>query len=115
MDHSLINPHQFRLYIVTIQDNPVCDYPLYIMTEDGEFVLTLGMKGTNVMANTHTPTMEELHDCMHITLSSHHPWDPHRVRFPESSRTVQEEMDEIQRSISGVDLSRESQSHHLDD
>ena len=67
------------------------------------------------MANTPTPTTEELHDCMHISLSSHHPWDPHRVRFPESSRTVQEEMDEIQRSISGVDLSRESQSHHLDD
>ena len=108
MNHSLINPNQLRLYGATVQDNPVCDYPLYIMTEDGEFVLTLGMKGTNVMANTHRPTMEELHDCMHITLSSHHLWDPHRVRFPESSRTVQEEIDEVQISISGVGVSYES-------
>ena len=61
MDHSLINPNQLRLYGVTVQDIPVCDSTLYIMTEDGEFVLPLGMKGTNIMANTRTPTTEELH------------------------------------------------------
>ena len=115
MDHSLINPNHLRLYSVTIQYNPVCDSPLYIMTEEGEFVLPLRMKGTNVMANTHMPTTEELHDCMHITLSSHHPWDPHRVRFPESSRTVQKKTDEVQILIGGVGVSREGQSHHLDD
>ena len=58
MDHSLINPNQLRIYGVTVQDNPVCDSPLYIMTEDSEFVLPLGMKGMNVMANTRTPTTE---------------------------------------------------------
>ena len=73
MDHSLINPIQLHLYGVTVQDNPVCDSPLYTMIEDGEFVFTLGMKGMNVMANTRTPMVEELHDYMHITLSSHHP------------------------------------------
>ena len=52
---------------------------------------------------------------MHITLSSHHPWDPHRVRFLESSRTVQEKMDEVQRSIRSVGVSRKGRSHHLDD
>ena len=41
----------------------------------------------------------------HIVLLSEHPWDPHRVRFPESSRTVQEEI-EMQRSIGGVRVSR---------
>ena len=97
MDHSLINPNQLRLYGVTVQNNPAHDSPLYIMTEDGDFVLPLGMKGTNIMATTCTPTLKELHDCMHITLSSHHPWNPHRVRFPESSRTVQEEMYKEQR------------------
>ena len=85
------------------------------MTEDGEFVLPLSMKGMNVMMNTCTPTAEEFHDCMHITLSSHHPWDPHHVRFPESSRTAQEEMDEVQRSIGGVGVSHGCQSHHQDD
>ena len=114
MDHSLIKPNQLRLYGVTVQDNPVCDSPLYIMTEDGEFVLPLGMKGMHVMANTCTPTAEELHDCMHITLSLHHPWDPHCVILPESSRTVQEEIDEVQRLIGGVGVIREGRSHHLD-
>jgi len=57
------------------------------------------------MANTRTPTAQELHDCTHIILSSEHPWDPHRVKFPESSRIVQEEI-EMQRSISGVRVSR---------
>jgi len=63
------------------------------------------MKGANVMANTRTPTAQELLDCTHIVLSSEHPWDPHCVRFPESSRTVQEES-EMQRSIGGVRVSR---------
>ena len=97
MVHSLINPNQLRLYGVTVQDNPVCDSALYIMTEDSEFVFPWGLKGPNVLANSRPPTTEELHDCMHVTLSSHHLWDPHCVRFPESSRTVQEEMDELQR------------------
>ena len=115
MDHSLINPNQLRLYGVTVQDNPLCCSPLYMITEDGDFVLPLDMKGKNVMANTRMPTTEELHYCKHITLSSHHPWDPYRVRFPESSRTVQEEMDEVQKSIGGVGVSCEGRSHHLDD
>ena len=68
-------------------------------------MLPLQMKGTNVMANTRTPTAQELHDCSHIVLLSEHPWDPHRVRFPESSRTVQEEI-EMQRLIGGVTVSR---------
>ena len=97
-----------------MQDNPVCDSPLYIMTEDGEFVLPLVMKGTNIMANTRTSTAEELHECPHIKLSSHHPWDPHRVRFPESSHTVQEETDEVQRSIGSVGISHVGQSRYDD-
>ena len=62
MEHTLVNPNQMRLFGGTVQDNPVCESPLYIMTEDGDFVLPLQMKGTNVMANTRTPTAQELHD-----------------------------------------------------
>jgi len=104
MDHTLVNPNQIRLFGITVQDNPVCESPLYIMTEDGDFVLPLQMKGTNVMANTRTPTSQELHDCTHIILLSKIPWDLHRVRFPESSCTVQEEI-EMQRLIGGVRVS----------
>jgi len=105
MEHTLVNLNQMRLFGITVQDNPVCESLLYLTTEDSHFVLPLQMKGTNVMANTRTPTAQELHDCTHIVLLSEHPWDPHRVRFPESSRTVQEKI-EIQRSIGGVRVSR---------
>ena len=104
MEHTLVNPNQMRLFGIMVQDNPVCESPLYLTTEDGDFVLPLQMKGTNVMASTRTPTAQELHDCTHIVLSSEHPWHPHHVRFPESSRTVQE--DEMQRLIGGVRVSR---------
>jgi hypothetical protein len=74
------------------------------MTEGCDFVLPLQMKGNNVMANTRTPTAQELHDCTHIVLLSEHPWGPHRVRFPASSCTVQEKF-EMQRLIGGVRVS----------
>jgi len=108
MEHTLVNPKLIR-FGITVQDNLVCESPLYLTTEVGDFVLPLQMKKTNVMANTRTPTAQELHDSTHIVLSSKHPWDPHRVRFPESSRTVQEEI-EMQRSIGGVRVSRVSVS-----
>jgi len=73
MEHALVNPNQMRLFGITVQDNPVCESPLYPTTEDGDFVLPLQMKGINVMANTRTPTAHELHDCTHIILSSEHP------------------------------------------
>jgi len=64
MDHTLVNPNQMRLFGIMVQDNPVCESPLYIIMEDGDFVLPLQVKGTNVMANTRTPTAQELHDCI---------------------------------------------------
>jgi hypothetical protein len=104
MDHTLVNHNQMRLFGIMVQDNPVCESLLYIMTEDSDFVLPLQMKGTDIMANTRTPIAQELHDCTHIVLSSQHPWDPHCVRFPETSCTVQEKI-EMQRSIGGVRVS----------
>ena len=45
MEHTLVNPNQMRLFGIMVQDNPVCESPLYIITEDGDFVLPLQMKG----------------------------------------------------------------------
>jgi hypothetical protein len=44
------------------------------------------------LASTRTPTDKELSTCRHIVLSSDHAWDPQNVRFPEASRTVEEEL-----------------------
>ena len=71
------------------------------MTEDGDFAFPLAVQGTNIMADTRTPTEEELQTCNHITLSLQHPWDPHRVMFPQPSRSVQEEV-EMLRTIGAV-------------
>ena len=101
MDHTLVNPNQMRNFIIKVQDNPYDDSPLYLMTEDGDFALPLALQVTNIMADTRTPTEEELQACNHITLSSHHPWDPNRVRFPHPYRTVQEEV-EMLRTIGAV-------------
>ena len=56
LPHTLINPNQLRHFGVTVQDNPVSEKPLYIMTEDNAFSMELSMEGTIVMANTFTPT-----------------------------------------------------------
>ena len=39
MEHSLLNPNQLQNFGVTVQDNPFADAPLYISTENGDFVL----------------------------------------------------------------------------
>ena len=97
MEHSLANPNQLRYYGTTVQDNPFSDSPLYIMSEDSDFYLPLETKGTNIFANTRTPTPQELAECPHITFTSQHPWDPHSVEFPTTTRSVQEEF-EMQRT-----------------
>ena len=93
MDDTLINPNQLHHFRTKVQDNPYDYAPLYLKTEDGDFVLPLSVQGTSIMADTCTPNEEELQTCKHITLLSQHPWYPHRVRFPQTSRTVQEEVE----------------------
>ena len=56
MEHSLLNPNQLRHFGVTVQDNPFSDAPLYISTENGDFVFPLEILGTNIVAKTRTPT-----------------------------------------------------------
>ena len=72
MEHSLLNPNQLRYFEVTVQDNPFADAPLYISTENGEFVLPLEILGTNIVADTRTQTERELQECRQIVISSPH-------------------------------------------
>ena len=92
MDHSLINPNQMRHNGATVQDNPFSPSHLFIETAEADFVLTLEISGTNILANTRTPTDGELANCRHIVLNSAHPWNPHNVRFPQPVRSVEEEI-----------------------
>ena len=66
MQLSLINPNQSRYYGVQVQDNPMSNLPLSIvtedndfsmdLTEDNDFSMDLTMAGSIVYPETHTPT-----------------------------------------------------------
>ena len=75
MDHRLINPNQFRYYGIKVQDNPMLDIALSILTDDSEFCMKLLMAGTVIYAETFTPSDQELHQCQQIILSSPHSWN----------------------------------------
>ena len=45
MDHTLVNPNQLRAYGMTVQENPFTESPIFIVTEDHNFMLPLCSKG----------------------------------------------------------------------
>ena len=62
-------------------------------------MLPLSSKGTILGVTTRTPTDKELLTVPHDTCSSVHEWDPHNIRVPKSSHTMEEE---ISRNIGAV-------------
>jgi hypothetical protein len=105
LDHTLVtNPNQLpvRYYGTKVQDNPMSESLLSIVTEDAEFCMELSMDGTIVYTNTHMPTDKELSECPYVILSSSNPWIPMKVQFPcNGKRTLEEEVGGL-RHLSGV-------------
>ena len=99
MDHTLVNLNQLRSYGMIVQDNPFTEAPIFIPTEHHDFMPPLSSKETILGVTTRTPTYKELQTCLYVTCSLVHEWDPHIVFFPNSSRTVEEE---ISRNIGAV-------------
>ena len=87
MYHALVNTNQLRAYGMTVQDNHFLEAPIFIATEDPDFILPLSSKATILGVTTRTPPNKGLQTCPHFTCSSAHEWDPQNVRFPKSSRT----------------------------
>ena len=90
MSHTLWNPNQFRHFGTKVQDNPMSNEPLWIVTEDNEFCMELETVGTIVCVDTHALTEQELNNYPHIILSSSYPWDPHSIKFPKCKRSLDE-------------------------
>ena len=67
MYHTLVNPNQLRAYLMTVQDNPFSEDPIFIAPEDHNFMLPLFSKGTILGVTTRTPTDQDLHTCPHVT------------------------------------------------
>ena len=83
LDHTLVNPNQFRAYGVSIHDNPFDTKPLSITTDDVS--VELYSEGTIIFGETRTPTESELGQLPRLILTSPHDWDPHNVCFPSCS------------------------------
>ena len=56
MDHSLINPIQLRYYGIKVQENPMLETAISIITEDNEFWMELEIAWNVVYAETFTPS-----------------------------------------------------------
>ena len=72
MDYTLVNPNQLRAYGMKVQYNPFAEAPIFISTEDHDFMLPLSSKGTILRVTTRTPTYKELQTRQHVTYLSVH-------------------------------------------
>ena len=88
MRDTIINPNQLQHFGTIVHDNPMPDQSLSIFTNDYEFCMDLSMKGTIVGVDTHTPSDRELSTCPHIILTLDNPWNPYKVKFPQSKLTL---------------------------
>ena len=103
MQNTLINPNQLRYYGLLVKDDPYAiNEPMRIESENGDVILPLHSNGTVIYLDTWTPTDQDLQQLPHITMSSPHPWNPRDVKFPKTSRRVQEEMELRSVAISSV-------------
>jgi hypothetical protein len=60
LEHSLLNPNQFRHHGISVQDNPFANVPLHIASVDDDFSIPLQVDGTNIFFNSKTPTAHKL-------------------------------------------------------
>ena len=67
MDQTLANLSQLRVYGMTVQENPFEEAPIFIATEDHDFMLPVYSKGTILGVTTRTIIEKELQTCPHIT------------------------------------------------
>jgi len=79
LSHSLVNPHQCRLFGLEICDD-ACDphRSLGIRDSDGRQIMPLEFQNSIVLTTTRAPTREELNDqsLRHIVMTSNAIWDP---------------------------------------
>ena len=78
------------------------NYPMSIESHGGEFVACLQSIGTVMFLDTWFPTHGDLKSYSHIELTSRQHWNPHKIEFPQTKYSVQEEVEG--RNISKVTI-----------
>ena len=56
MDHTLVNSNQLHAYGIIVQDDHFAGSPIFIATEDHDFMFPLSSKWTILGVTTRTPT-----------------------------------------------------------
>ena len=106
MNHMLINPNQLQHFDTEVQDNPYhATDPISITSPNGEFMACLQSQGTHLFLNTWRPTKTQIFSLPHIVLTSPREWDPHKIEFPATKYSVQEEIDSRNVSQTNVTFS----------
>jgi hypothetical protein len=81
LDHSLINPNQIRHNGIHFWDNPFDKEHDLCIDNDNGLHIPLNYQGTKLIFKTRAPTNRELHECIHIDMTSAHFWEPHGIKL----------------------------------
>ena len=66
---------------------------MLIESPDGEFVARLHSIGNNMFLDTWFPTQGDLESYPNIELKPRQHWNPHKIEFPQTKYSVQEEVE----------------------
>ena len=66
---------------------------MYIESPNGEFAACLQSIGTVMFLDTWFPMQSDLKSYPHIELMSRQHWNPHKIEFPHTKYSVQEEVE----------------------
>ena len=94
MRPNLNNPNQCRQFRAKLQDNPYHENcPMSIESPNGEFDVCLQSIGTVMFIDNWYPRQSYLESYPHIELTSWQHWNPHKIEFPQTEYSVQEEVE----------------------
>ena len=94
MQHTLINPNQWRHFGARVQDNPYdSNKPMAIRSPDSEFTAFLQLEGIIVFLDIWYPSQKDLEAHPHIEMKSRHHWNTPQIQFPQNKYGVQEEIE----------------------
>jgi hypothetical protein len=94
LNTSLLNPNQMRAHGIVVDEVPTHLSPNYNSTHsiyipEQDLRIPLELDGVISYLPTRMPTMKEINDCTHITLTSTIAWDPYSEDFGNQEAIVQ--------------------------
>ena len=94
MRHTLINTNQCQHFGEKVQDKPYHeDRPMSIESPDRELAACLQSVGIVMFLDTWFPMQGDLESYPHIELMSRQHWNPHKIEFPQTKYSLQEEVE----------------------